>query len=176
MQKIKFFLIKLFLSLKHFFKQLDEGAQAAIKEAVKIVNVIKDWTGTHEEMINFITSIIPGNIDNVIVDKLRAFLKNVNFSTLVGDERKIFLHALSIQISLVLADGKLSFNDVVYLVQWYYDNHKTTTPDKELNAELLQHIDTANLNVPVIVEDKSNEDAHAALMDKFKEIHGEDTL
>jgi hypothetical protein len=40
-----------------------------------------------------------------------------------------FLHSLSIMIAQVAADGKLTWSDGVYLLEWYYKNiHKAKKP------------------------------------------------
>ena len=179
MQKIKFFLMKLFLSLGHFFKQLEDTSQKAIAKAVELVNVVKTWEGSHEELINFITSLIPGSLDNIIVDKIRNVLEKVgSVTTLTGDERKLFYHNLAIQFSLVIGDGKLSFNDVVYLVQWYYDNHKTVTPPVALlddNAVILKTIADTHAQAAAVeaAPVKSNEELHAEALARIAEAHKE---
>ena len=175
MQKIKFFLMKLFLSLGHFFKQLEDTSQTAIAKAVELVNVVKTWEKSHEELINFITALIPGNLDNIIVDKIREVLNKVGSVTvLTGDERKLFYHNLAIQFSLIIGNGKLTFNDVVYLVQWYYDNHKSITPPVALlndNSHIAATIEATHAAAVVATPEKSNEELHAALVQKIADTH-----
>lgn len=179
MQKIKFFLLKLFIPLKHFFKMLDQTAKNAIKEAVAIVEIIKKWDGEHQELVNFITAAIPGQIDNIIVDKIRMILNRLgDWKVLEGNERKLFLHNLSLQFSLVLSDGKLTFNDVVYLVQWYYDNHKTVTPPAALlddNNELLKKIEATQAKAAAVEIEpvKSNEELHTEGLKRIADAHKE---
>jgi hypothetical protein len=39
-----------------------------------------------------------------------------------GDVQSSFLHSLSVLVSQVASDGKLTWSDGVYLLEWYYQN------------------------------------------------------
>jgi hypothetical protein len=39
-----------------------------------------------------------------------------------GDIKSAFLHNLSILVAQVAADGKLSWGDGVYILEWYYQH------------------------------------------------------
>jgi hypothetical protein len=99
-----------------------------------------------------LTAIIPGDLDDELKDLLRVKLPailtelqladncgNLNSPTQItacainilqqlgGDTKSAFLHNLSILIAQVAADGKLSWSDGVYLLEWYYQNEYKTT-------------------------------------------------
>ena len=138
MKKIEFFLMKLFISLKHAFNLIEPEIETGIIETFKILNVVKTWDKEHTALEDFIVGLIPTNIDNIILDKIRQILKNIpaNFTVLTGDERKLFLHNLSLQVALAFTGGKVTFASLVHLVQWYFDNHNTSAPSGNLVAEV----------------------------------------
>jgi ferric iron reductase protein FhuF len=39
-----------------------------------------------------------------------------------GDIKSAFLHNISILVAQVAADGKLTWSDGVYILEWYYQN------------------------------------------------------
>ena len=98
-----------------------------------------------------LTAIIPGDIDDKIKEVLRAKLPVILtelkladtcagltnpaditscaikvLQGIEGDTQSAFLHNLSILVAGVAADGKLSWSDGVYLLQWYYEHEFKT--------------------------------------------------
>jgi hypothetical protein len=94
-----------------------------------------------------LTALIPGDIDDKVKDLLRAKLPVIltelkladSCSTLTdpneitacavkvlqgldGDVKSAFLHNLSILVAEVAADGKLSWSDGVYILEWFYQH------------------------------------------------------
>ena len=152
MQQLKFFLMKLFLSLKHFFSNVEPEIQTAIIDTCNVVEIVKTWTDTHEAMIKFIEGVLPSRIGDIIIQKVLDILAKIptGYTTLTGDEKSLFLHGLAIQIGLVMANGKLHFSDAVHLLEWYFQNHKhgainppaklladvTPTPEEQHAAEV----------------------------------------
>ena len=47
----------------------------------------------------------------------QAFMQGLD-----GDVQSSFLHSLSVLVSQVASDGKLTWSDGVYLLEWYYQN------------------------------------------------------
>ncbi len=147
---IKTFLKRLWLGIKQFFEKLPRPMKAAIRIGVVVTEQIKNFT--ESGIADIITAIIPGEVDDRIKDLLRKEIPRIlvnlklaeNCSTsgdpnqvvrcaiatlqnIGKDFEKPFLHALAIMIAQVAADGKLSWSDGVYVLQWYYEHiHKQT--------------------------------------------------
>lgn len=134
----------------HLFAGLLPELKAAIHIGVTITDAIKNFDANNPSVADIITSIIPGNVDDKIKDTLREKLPQIVvelklvdatlgltdpneivaaavkvLQQLSGDYRSAFLNSLSIIIAQVAADGKLDWNDAVYLLKWYYDHKKT---------------------------------------------------
>jgi len=136
------FLTKIWNQIKALF----DGIPAELKTAIHIGVLVT------ENIKNFVDSpIIPGNVDDEIKNWLRAKLPAIltelkladscsgltdpNEITacavkvlqgLDGDVKSAFLHNLSILIAQVAADGKLSWSDGVYILEWYYQHEFKT--------------------------------------------------
>ena len=143
---------KFFRKIGQFFAKLFQGLLPELKQAIHIgviiTNTIKKFdTGVGAGSIDIITALIPGDLDDKIVARLREKLpmimiqlqlvdKTLNLTDpdeivaagietlqqLSGDYRSTFLNSLSIIIAQVASDGKLDWNDAAFLLKWYYDN------------------------------------------------------
>jgi hypothetical protein len=114
---------------------------------VTVTEAIKNFDTKNPIAADILTSIIPGELDDTIKNKIRAelpkivtelklvdatlSLKDPNeimlaavkvIQQLDGDYSNAFLHNLSILVAQVAADGKLSWGDAILLVEWYYQN------------------------------------------------------
>jgi hypothetical protein len=151
MSGIKDFLSNVWNSIKHIFDKISEEEKKAVHIGVTVVEKIKQFIDT--PIADFITDLIPGEVDDEIKDTLRLYLPKVlvelqltancvdqtedpneivtcALKTLgeVGqDAKNAFLHDLAALISQAASDGTISWSDSIYLVQWYYDHKKPTT-------------------------------------------------
>lgn len=140
---LKSFLAKIWTSIKNLFDDMDEELKSAVHISILVVENIKkfvDSPGT-----DILTAIIPGDIDDRLKNLLRAKLPLIltelkladnclsltdpkqltecaigTLQGLSGNVQNAFLHSLSALIAGVIADGKLTWSDGVYLSEWYY--------------------------------------------------------
>lgn len=151
---LKSFLSKIWLAITGLFDGMDPELKIAIHIGVLIVENIKHVVDSPEADIA--AAIIPGDIDDQIKTLLRnklpiiltelkladncAELTNPDdiiacavktLQGLYGDIKSAFLHELSILLAQIAADGKLTWSDGVYLLEWYYQHQYK----KEANAE-----------------------------------------
>lgn len=144
------FLSKIWASIKSLFDGLPNEFKIAIQIGVTVVENIKKVVDS--PVADIITALIPGDVDDKIKDLLRAKLPIILtelkladnctgltdsneitlcaikvLQSLDGDVKSAFLHNLSILIAQVAADGKLSWNDGVYILEWYYHNQFKTS-------------------------------------------------
>jgi hypothetical protein len=145
---VKTFLERIWLWVKNLFEKLPKPMQAAIRIGVVVTEQIKNFTDSG--VADILTAIIPGELDDNIKKILRKELPRILVNLKLADKcgnmkdpnqivkcaistlqnvskdyEKPFLHALAIMIAQVAADGKLSWSDGVYVLQWYYEHiHK----------------------------------------------------
>lgn len=143
---IKNFLSNIWDSIKHIFDKISEEEKKAVHIGVTVVEKIKQFIDS--PVTDFVTDIIPGEVDDNIKEILRAYLPKIlvelqltancvdatadpneivtcALKTLgeVGqDAKNAFLHDLAALISQAASDGTISWSDSVYLVQWYYEH------------------------------------------------------
>jgi len=133
--------------IKKLFGNLLPELQKAISVGVTITEAIKNFDTANPIVADILTTIIPGDLDDNIKAKIREELpkivvelklvdatlglKDPNdimlaavkvIQQLDGDYSSAFLHSLSILIAQVAADGKLTWQDAIYLAEWFYDN------------------------------------------------------
>lgn len=143
----KKFIQSIWSSLRNFFDGLEPKAKDAIAIGVKVVDNIKLIFDT--PVPDVITAIIPGNIDDKIKDAIRAALPTIvtelqlaskcigltepgaivacaidTLKNIAPEFRKDFYDALAVQIGVVAADGKLTWDDLKTTVKWYNDHVK----------------------------------------------------
>lgn len=140
---LKSLLTKIWNTIKNLFAGIPPELKSAIRIGVVVAENAKlliDSPAT-----DVLTAIIPGGIDDKIKDLLRlklplilSELKLVDscgditdpaqlttcaisvIQNLQGDIKSAFLHNLSILVAQVVSDGKLTWSDGVYLLEWYY--------------------------------------------------------
>ncbi|HTD97931.1 MAG TPA: hypothetical protein VK668_01525 [Mucilaginibacter sp.] len=145
------FLSRIWQQIKSLFEAIPAELKIAIHIGVEVAENMKNFIDS--PAADVLTALIPGDVDDKIKDWLRAKLPilltelkladscgqltnsgeitacavNV-LQQLDGDIKSAFLHNLSILIAQIAADGKLSWSDGVYLLEWYYQhNYKTTS-------------------------------------------------
>lgn len=137
------FLAKIWGNIKKAFEGLPAELKTAVHIGVMVTENIKTFVDSPGADV--LTAIIPGTIDDDVKLWLRAKLPNILtelklvdatlgltdpaeitaaaikvLQSLDGDIKSAFLHNLSILIGQVAADGKLTWSDGVYILQWYY--------------------------------------------------------
>ena len=146
---LKTFISKIWAEIKALFDGIPSELKTAINIGVVITENIKNFVDS--PVVDVLTAIIPGDIDDQIKDWLRAKLPVilaqlkladscsgltdpseitkcaiVVLQGLDGDIKSAFLHNLSILIAEVAADGKLTWSDGVTILEWYYQNEYKT--------------------------------------------------
>ncbi|PTQ94904.1 hypothetical protein C8P68_106118 [Mucilaginibacter yixingensis] len=139
------FLKKLWASVKSLFDSLPTEYQSAIHLGVIVAENIKK--AVDSPTADILTAIIPGDVDDKIKTVLRQQLPQLlaelkladncgeltepeaiancaiqTLQQLEGDIKSAFLHNIAILVAQIAADGKLTWSDGVYLLEWYYKN------------------------------------------------------
>jgi len=143
------FLTKLWSEIKSMFDGIPSELKVAIHIGVAVTEAVKTFVDS--PAADVLTAIIPGDLDDELKDLLRAKLPGIlaelkladSCSGLTdpsqitacaikvlqgidGDVSSAFLHNLSILVAQVAADGKLTWSDGVYILEWYYQNEFKT--------------------------------------------------
>ena len=143
------FLSKIWNQVKALFDGIPAELKIAIHVGVIVTENIKNFVDS--PAADVLTALIPGDIDDKIKNWLRAKLPVIltelkladSCGTLTdpneitacavkvlqgldGDIKSGFLHNLSILLAQVAADGKLTWSDGVYVLQWYYQHEYKT--------------------------------------------------
>jgi hypothetical protein len=139
------FLTRIWNQIKALFDGIPAELKTAIHIGVLVTENIKTFVDS--PAADILTAIIPSDIDDEVKNWLRAKLPAIltelkladSCSSLTnpdeitacavkvlqgldGDIQSAFLHNLSVLIAEVAADGKLSWGDGVYILQWYYQH------------------------------------------------------
>ena len=142
---LKSFLSKLWADIKNLFDGIPSELNTAIHIGVVVTEGLKTFVDS--PAVDVLTAIIPGDIDDDLKNLLRAKLPQILaelkladscsgltdpsqitscalkvLQGLDGDVSSAFLHSLSILIAQVAADGKLTWSDGAYILEWYYQN------------------------------------------------------
>ena len=142
---IKSFLTKIWKKIQSLFDGFPAELKESIHIGVLVTENIKNFVDS--PAADILTALIPGTIDDAIKELLRAKLPVILtelkladscgsltdpqeitkcavkvLQQLDGDIKNAFLHNLSILVAQVAADGKLSWSDGVYILEWYYQN------------------------------------------------------
>lgn len=127
------------------FHKIEPDVKNAIHVGVVITDKINNYV--QSPVADILTAIIPGELDDAIKAKVREALPKILgelkladqcgqltdpneivqcainvLQQIEGDFRAAFLHDISILIAQVAADGKLTWRDGVYLLQYYYEH------------------------------------------------------
>lgn len=140
------------------WKSLTPIAKKAIGIAVDVTTAIKLFDTASPQIADIITRLIPGDKDDKAVALIRAKLPLVMLELKLVDETlgltdpeeivlagiKVIqqmqgdykwgtLNNLSIILARIAADGKLDWNDAVYLAKYFYDNDPNPDNDTSRN-------------------------------------------
>ena len=144
------FLTKIWTEIKSLFAGIPSELQIAIHIGVVVTQNIKNFVDS--PTADVLTAIIPGDIDDEIKTWLRAKLPEILTELKLADScseltdpaaittcaikvlqgldadiQSPFFHSLSVLVAQVAADGKLTWSDGVYLLQWYYEHEYQAT-------------------------------------------------
>jgi hypothetical protein len=142
---LKTFLSKIWANIKALFDGMPAQLKTAIHIGVLVAEGVKKFADS--PVADVLTVLVPGDIDDKVKDLLRAKLPLILtelkladgcagltdpaeitrcaikvLQSLEGNVQSAFLHNLSILVAQVAADGKLSWSDGVYLLEWYYQH------------------------------------------------------
>ncbi|HVS93960.1 MAG TPA: hypothetical protein VHE59_18120 [Mucilaginibacter sp.] len=143
------FLSKIWAEIKSLFDGIPSELKTAVHIGVIVTENVKNFVDS--PTADVLTAIIPGDIDDKIKNWLRAKLPTIltelkladSCSSLTdpaaitacaikvlqgldGDIQSAFLHNLSVLVAQVAADGKLTWSDGVYLLEWFYKHEYKT--------------------------------------------------
>lgn len=155
---MKKFLQKIWASVQSLWEDANEKAKKFIPVAVKIVEGVKNFneSGSADFFEFVITSAIPGDADNVVVKKGRAFIKDKlpsllielkiinSIADLTDDNEKLRAILNELKLSStngiifkgvagkaleLLSDGKFDFNDSVDLTTFWFKQMQEAKAD-----------------------------------------------
>lgn len=144
--KLPSWLKKIWKAIQSLFSNIPAELKSAIHIGVSVTENIKNFV--ESPIADILTAIIPGNVDDhiktILRNQLPAILIKLKLAEQCADltdPEKItdcavkclqslspnikgaFLHNLSVLIAQVAADGKLSWEDGAYVMEWYYQHH-----------------------------------------------------
>ncbi|MGN6604559.1 MAG: hypothetical protein ACTHK8_19020 [Ginsengibacter sp.] len=144
---LRTFLHKIWAEISALWHQFDPILQKAIHIGAQVTEAVKDFDVANPIAADILTALIPGDLDDIIKQKIREALPKIVvelrlvdnaagltdpneimqaavkvIQQLDGDYKSAFLHDFAIIVSQVAADGKLTWGDAVYLLQWYYQH------------------------------------------------------
>lgn len=135
--------IKLWSGIKRIFKGLNAEAKKLLPIAIEVVEKVKMVIAS--PVADVITALIPGDVDDIIKEKLRvilprlimelamveaitdiendderlnAILAKIKLSS--DDAKNVFYHGLCSLIIEKLSDGNFSWSDAVIVSEYYY--------------------------------------------------------
>jgi hypothetical protein len=142
---LKSFLTQIWNTFKSLFNSFPAKLKTAVHIGITITENIK--TIIDSPIADILTAIIPGEVDDKIKQILRKgipiILVNLKptdecskltdpeeitncaikaLQNLDGDIKNAFLHNLSVLITKLAADEKLTWSDAVCIVEWYYQH------------------------------------------------------
>ena len=134
---------KIFKFLARLFRNLKALAQKYVTPSVQVVEAIKQ--AVDSPVMPVITAIIPGNLDNTIVEKLKKELPRVLQILRISDEclklttaqdillcaitklreynpeaRAAQYHSIAALLSVTLSDGKITWREAIHLAEEIY--------------------------------------------------------
>lgn len=140
--------------IANIFKGMEPIAKKAVAIGVQVTNAIKEFDTNNPGVADIITKLIPGTADDKAAEAIRAKLPEIMvelklvdatlgltdpdeivaagikaIQQLSGDYKSSFLNSLSIILTQVAADGKIDWDDAVYLGKWFYDHENVPEVD-----------------------------------------------
>lgn len=148
MKALKAFFLTLFFHMKHFFNSLDADVKKAADFTYKVIENIKNFDQSHSGIVDFITAVIPTDLDSKLVQLFRDNVNKIifdlglfagqtdqtkilsDFTDMLnkmedGDQKNNLIHGFAVLLTKCLADGKLTYGESVSLIQWYYTNRNS---------------------------------------------------
>lgn len=143
------FFKRIFSGLAIFFRNVFTKARAIAEKVIPVgieaVEIIKKFVDSPATPL--LTALIPGGVDDMIAIKLREILPDILLKLRIAEEcakktsndeiiqcaiealkkyhptaQKAYYLTIASMISEALADGKLSWSEVVMITQYTYDN------------------------------------------------------
>jgi hypothetical protein len=146
---LKTVITKIWDEVSALFNGFPAEMKTAIHIGVVVTQNIKSFVDS--PAADILTALIPGDIDDEVKNWLRAKLPVILtelkladscagltdpqqitacavkvLQGLDGDIKSAFLHNLSIFIAQIASNGKLTWNDGVTILEWYYQNEYKT--------------------------------------------------
>ncbi len=140
---IKSFINSLWRAIQSVFNILPPALKTAIHIGVTVTENIKNFVDS--PLADVLTTVIPGDIDDKVMQILSTELPQLlsalkladqcgesadssqilkcaiqNLQNLDNNTKSAFLHNISVLITQLVADDKLSWSDGVCVVEWYY--------------------------------------------------------
>lgn len=141
------FLKKIWAGIKKAFEGLVPELKKAVTAGVEITDKLKALIdGPIDDML---VALIPGDFDDKIRAKLQEELPKIlvklklaesclaetdpnkivecalnTLRDMTSEDRKPFLHSFAILTAQVIADGKLTWSDGVFILQWLFKHKK----------------------------------------------------
>lgn len=144
MSKLLDFLRNIWTWIEKVFHNLPAEYRKLVPIAYDVVNNILKVVDS--QALDLLTQLIPGDLDNVIVDKLRKLIPEVLLSLnigntlpeavdyikgLTGNERSLFLSGLNSLFTSLLSDGNFSLTDAAAVQAWFHKYRKDLEAEKE---------------------------------------------
>jgi hypothetical protein len=145
MIQIPKWLIKIWKAIQQLFNGIPAHLKKAIHTGVTVTENIKNFVDS--PVADIITALIPGETDNQVKEALRKALPVIlvqlrladqcstasspdqitacaikTLQSLTGNLKSASLHSLSVLIAQVAADGKLTWEEGAYIMEWYYQH------------------------------------------------------
>jgi hypothetical protein len=127
------FLSNIWAEVKGLFNNISPELKTAIHIGVIVTENIKSFV---DELITLLRAKLPEILTELKLADSCGSLTDPSAITacavkvlqgLSGDVSSAFLHSLSILVAQVAADGKLTWSDGVYLLEWYYQHEYKIT-------------------------------------------------
>jgi hypothetical protein len=138
------FLRNLWKGLTHIFTSVEDYVKQHIHASVIVVENIKAFIDN--PAVDFLTAVIPGDIDDAIKRKLREWLPKALLSLQIiqdcaeledperlhciiqkiaeatDDQKDLIYHNIAVLLLKYTSDGNFSISDGIGLIEWYYRN------------------------------------------------------
>ena len=136
---------KIWKSIQALFNRIPDELKTAIHTGVTVTENIKTFVDS--PAADILTTLIPGETDDRIKTALRTALPALltqlkladscsdasspeeittcavkTLQSITGNLKSAYLHDISVMIAQVAADGKLTWQDGAYIMEWYYQH------------------------------------------------------
>lgn len=133
---------KIFTWIKSLFKNIRVTAELYVKPSIQIVDALKN--AVNSPVIPIVTALIPGTLDDYIINKLSKVLPKVIKALHIAEcssnqdphqlmlciienvkkyepiERAVTYHSFAALLSVYLSDGKITWSEAVHLTEYLY--------------------------------------------------------